>query len=75
MLKKRYMGKSRAIFDEDYLVLDEVPDIVHTGGEDASVTNYKSVTLVSSGAVLREFRPIVVDFATRDVEKVNIGVK
>jgi DNA polymerase II small subunit len=73
-LKKRYLGKSNIILDEDYLVLDEIPDIVHSGGSDTpSILNYKSVTLVNAGSMLGEFRPIVVDFATRDVEKITIG--
>lgn len=74
MLKKRYLGKSSSIFDEDHLVLDEIPDIMHTGhGNEPYVTNYKSVTIVNSGSLLGEFRPIVIDFATRDVEKITLG--
>lgn len=72
LLKKRYMNKSRAIFDEDLLVLDDVPDIMHTGGEQPLLANYKSVTLVSSGSMMGEFKPIIVDFATRDAEKVTL---
>ena len=73
VLKKRHLGKSRTILDEDVLVLDEVPDIMHTGNSnEPSVTNYKSVTLVNSGSTMGEFRPIVVDFATRDVDKVHL---
>lgn len=74
MLKKRHLGKPQAVFGEDYLVIDEVPDIVHSGSSDEpSVTNYKSVTLVNSGSLLGEFRPVVVDFSTRDVEKVALA--
>ena len=73
MLKKRYLGKSQVILDEDYLALEDVPDIVHTGhSADPYVTNYKSVTLVNSGSLLGDFRPIVVNFATRDVEKISL---
>lgn len=74
MLKKRYLGKSSAVFDEDHLVIDEIPDIMHTGhGNEPYVTNYKSVTIVNSGSLLGEFKPIVIDFATRDVEKITLG--
>ena len=73
MLKKRYLGKSSVILDEDYLVLTEVPDVVHCGNSDQPyITNYKSVTLVNSGSLLGEFKPIIVDFATRDVEKISL---
>ena len=73
MLKKRYLGKSNIILDEDYLVLTEVPDIVHYGNSDQPyTTNYKSVTLVNSGSLLGEFKPIVIDFASRDVEKISL---
>lgn len=73
MLKKRYLGKSKTILDEDYLVLTDVPDIVHCGYSDEPyITNYKSATIVNSGSLLGEFKPIVIDFATRDVEKINL---
>ena len=73
MLKKRYLGKSKDILEEDYLVLDEVPDIVHCGHtHEPFVRNYKSVTIVNSGSPLTEFRPVVVDFNTRAVEQVKI---
>ena len=73
MLKKRYLGKSQVILDEDFLALEDVPDIVHSGhSADPYVTNYKSVTLVNSGSLLGDFRPIVIDFATRDVEKISL---
>ncbi|HLC67406.1 MAG TPA: hypothetical protein VJI12_00830 [archaeon] len=73
MLKKRHLGKANAVTDEDQLTIEEVPDVMHTGGASAPVlTNYKSVTLVNSGSMLGEFHPIVVDFATRDAEKINL---
>lgn len=73
MLKKRYLGKSRVILPEDYLVLDDVPDIVHCGNtHEPYVTNYKAVTIVNSGSPLSVFRPVIVDFATRDVEQARI---
>lgn len=73
MLKKRYLGKSNVILKEDYLVLDEVPDIVHYGHtHQPHVMNYKSVTLVNSGSLLTDFRPVIVDFSTRDTEQAVI---
>ena len=73
MLKKRYLGKSRIIIPDDYLVLEEVPDIVHCGhSHEPHVMNYKSVTIVNSGSPLKEFRPVVVDFATREVVQVKL---
>lgn len=72
MLKKRHLGKSRMVFDEDHMVLEDTPDIMHSSGDGPYVTNYKSVTLVNSGPLLGDFRPVVVDFATRDVEKITL---
>jgi len=73
MLKKRYLGKSKAILSEDYLTLDEVPDIVHCGNtHEPFISNYKSVTIVNSGSPLSEFRPVVVDFATREAVQERI---
>ncbi|MBI4174068.1 MAG: metallophosphoesterase family protein [Candidatus Aenigmarchaeota archaeon] len=72
-LKKRHLGRSNAILDEDFLALDEIPDIMHTGhAGEPFVTNYKSVTIVNSGSLLGSFKPIVIDFATRDVEKISL---
>ena len=72
-LKKRHLGKSSAILEEDYLALEDVPDIMHTGhGNEPFVTNYKSVTIVNSGSLLGSFKPIVIDFASRDVEKIAL---
>jgi len=76
MLKKRYLGKSKQILPEDYLVLDNIPDIVHCGHtHEPLVTNYKSVTLVNSGSPLNSFRPVVIDLATREVTQTNIPLK
>jgi DNA polymerase II small subunit/DNA polymerase delta subunit B len=72
MLKKRYLGRSRVILDEDYLALDVVPDIVHSGGDVPLIANYKATTIVSSGSLMGEFKPIIIDFATREAEKINI---
>jgi DNA polymerase II small subunit len=73
VLKKRYLGKSEQILKEDYLILDVVPDIVHVGhSHDPQVTNYKSVTIVNSGSLLTTFKPVVIDFATREAEQINL---
>ncbi len=75
LLKKRHLGRATTILDEDYLVLDDVPDIVHYGCSDEPyVTNYKSVTFVNSGSLLGDFRPVVINFATRDVEKIAMSI-
>ena len=72
-LKKRYMGKTKLILKEDYLVLDTVPDILHCGfTHKPEVINYKSVTLVNAGSLLAECKPAVVDFASRDVTQVAL---
>jgi len=73
MLKKRYLGKSKTILPEDYLVLNHVPDIVHYGHtHEAQVQNYKSVSLVNSGSLLSTFRPVIIDLETRDVTQVDL---
>ncbi len=73
MLRKRYLGRSKVILPEDFLVLDSVPDIVHCGRTgQPRVENYKSVSIVNSGSLLEEFKPVVIDFATRDVKQVMI---
>ncbi|MBI3190631.1 metallophosphoesterase family protein [archaeon] len=72
MLKKRYLGSSKAILDDDYFVLDHVPDIVCFGhGDEPQITNYKSVTIVASGSLLAGFRPIIIDFETREAIKAS----
>ena len=69
MLKKRYIGKSSAIMPDDYLVMNDVPDIVHFGHTHVpQITNYKSVTMVNSGSVMSEFKPVIVDFSSRSAE-------
>lgn len=73
MLKKRYLGKSRQILPEDYLVLDIVPDIVHCGHtHEPLITNYKSVTIVNSGSPLAVFRPVVIDLASREAVQISL---
>lgn len=73
MLKKRHLGKSKLILPEDFLALEETPDIFHCGHtHQPHVMNYKSVTIVNSGSLLSDFRPVVIDFATRGVEQVSL---
>lgn len=73
MLKKRYLGRSKLITPGDYLILDEVPDIVHCGHtHEPHVMNHKAVTIVNSGSPLKEFKPVVIDFATRNVEQIKL---
>ncbi|MBI5347303.1 MAG: metallophosphoesterase family protein [Candidatus Aenigmarchaeota archaeon] len=73
MLTKRYLGRSKDVLKEDYLILEDVPDIVHCGHTHKPfVENYKSITIVNSGSLLTEFRPVIVDFATREIRQVEI---
>lgn len=73
MIKKRHMGRPSTIIPEDFMVLDEVPDIVHAGHTHIpGITNYKSVTFVNSGSLLSDFRPVVVDFFTRQAEFMRV---
>ncbi|MBS3053912.1 MAG: metallophosphoesterase family protein [Candidatus Aenigmarchaeota archaeon] len=73
MLRKRYLGRSKSILPEDYLVLEDVPDIVHCGHTGKPfVQNYKAITVVNSGSLLDEFKPVVIDFATREVKQVSL---
>ena len=59
MVKKRHLGNSKNIFKEDFLVLDEIPDIVYTNGEN-KISNYKSITIINGSAI--------VDLSTRDTK-------
>jgi len=73
MLKKRYLGKTRQFFDEDPLVLENVPDIVCFGhANDSQVINYKSITLVTSGSLLADFRPVIINLETREAQTITI---
>lgn len=73
MLRKRYLGKSNVILDEDFLVLEEIPDIVCFGhSEKPHITNYKSITVVNSGSLLSEFRPILIDLETREAQQISV---
>ncbi|MBI2971144.1 MAG: metallophosphoesterase family protein [Candidatus Aenigmarchaeota archaeon] len=73
ILKKRYMGRSTTILPEDYLTLDDVPDIVHHGqSHQPHVYNYKSITIVNSGSLLSTFRPVIVDFGSREIFQATV---
>ncbi len=67
MLKKRLLGRPNVICNEEKLVLEEVPDLVIYGHtHEASVLNFKSITLVNPGSLLTQFKPVLIDLATRD---------
>jgi DNA polymerase II small subunit/DNA polymerase delta subunit B len=73
MLKKRYLGKAKRITEDDYLVLEDIPDIVCYGhSNEPQITNYKAVTIACSGSLMATFRPIVIDLATREASQVNL---
>lgn len=73
LLKKRHLGKPKISMKEDNLVLEEIPDIVHYGHtHEPHVSNYKSITILSSGSLLTRFMPVVVDFSTREVQQINL---
>ena len=63
MLRKRYLGKSRVILDEDYLVLDLIPDIINYDGNE-DISNYKSTTLIST----KKSKPVIIDLESREIE-------
>ncbi|MBU5678964.1 MAG: metallophosphoesterase family protein [Candidatus Aenigmatarchaeota archaeon] len=72
MLKKRYLGKSRIIFEEDYLTLNEVPDIVACGyTHEPEIINYKCITIVNAGSLLADFRPVIIDLDTREYKQLR----
>jgi len=74
MLKKRHLGRTKIITKEDYLTLEEVPDIVHCGHtHEPRVSNYKSVTIINSGSLLTNFSPVIVDFSTRETIQINLN--
>jgi len=72
MLKKRYLGPSKLILEEDYLSLDEIPDIIACGHtHEPGIFNYKSVTIANAGSLLTEFRPILIDLSTREYKQLK----
>ncbi len=70
MIKKRCLGKPNYILEKDFLVLDEIPDLIlfgHTHNQE--ITNYKSITIVNPGSLLTEFVPTIIDLETRNYEQ------
>ncbi len=75
MLRKRHMENIKPVLTEDAMALEELPDIVCCGSShQASTSNYKSTTIANSGSLLTEFRPVVIDLATRDVVQVSMDM-
>jgi len=70
-IKKRHMGKSDFVLPEDYLVMEDVPDIIQHSSKEPTIQHYKAITLVSAGSPSTKFTPVVVDFATREVNFVE----
>ena len=70
-IKKRHLGKSDFILPEDYLVMEDVPDIVHHYSKEPTIQHYRSITLVSAGSPNIKFTPILVDLATREASFVE----
>ncbi len=64
MLRKRYISRGKNVLAD--LVLGEVPDIVHCGDTEPMISNYKSITTISSGSLLTTFKPVVVYFDSRE---------
>ncbi|MBI4170616.1 MAG: metallophosphoesterase family protein [Candidatus Aenigmarchaeota archaeon] len=74
MLRKRHLGNIKPILEEDFMALEELPDIVHCGhSHEASINNYKSTTIINAGSLLTNFRPVIVDFATRECMQVDVA--
>lgn len=72
MLKKRHLPGGTAVYHDDYFALDDVPDIVHAAAPAPHTSNYKSTSIVSSGSLLTECRPVIIDLATRDIVQAKI---
>ncbi len=70
-IKKRHIGKSDSVLPEDYLVIEDVPDIIHHSSNEPTIQNYKSITLVSAGSPSARFAPVLVDLATREASFVE----
>ena len=75
MVRKRRLGESQTVLEEDFLTLTNIPDIIAYGHDHKPfVSNYKSTTLLNGGSLLSDFKPVVIDFATRDIQQVNLDV-
>jgi DNA polymerase II small subunit len=66
-LRRRHLGPAKALLADDSLCVEQVPDVVHHGHDHKPfVSNYKSVTMVNAGSLLTTFRPVIIDFDSRD---------
>ena len=75
MLRKRHMENIKPVLTEDLMALEELPDIVCCGSShQASTSNYKSTTITNAGSLLTDFRPVIIDLATRDVVHVSMDI-
>ncbi len=73
MLRKRHLENIKPVLAEDAMALEELPDIVGCGSNhQASTSNYKSTTIANAGSLLTDFRPVVIDLATRDIVQLSI---
>ena len=55
------------------LVVEDVPDvIVYNNQNEPQVNNYKSTTFVSTGSILSNFKPVVMDLGTRETTQKHI---
>jgi DNA polymerase II small subunit/DNA polymerase delta subunit B len=73
MLPKRHLGPSAEVLENDFLVLDQIPDIVGYGhNHKPLVSNYKATTLANAGSLLTTAKPVVVDFETREWKQLDV---
>ncbi|MEM7813576.1 MAG: metallophosphoesterase family protein [Candidatus Aenigmatarchaeota archaeon] len=73
MLRKRHLGPSEVILEDDFLALDCVPDIVGHGHDHKPlVSNYKATTLVNAGSLLTRAAPVIVDFCSRQWKQLKV---
>ena len=71
MLKMRHLGNIKPVLADDPMILDELPDIVHYDNPQAAITNYRSTTILQTGSLLTEFRPVIADLATRECRQLE----
>ncbi len=68
LLKKRHLDPVEMHSLQDRYLIRKVPDILHARGNEAVMTNYKGVTLVST----TDEKAFLVDLKTREVDEVEI---
>jgi len=76
LLKKRHIDpifdSCTKIFDQDYFVLDTVPDIFTSGHlHSPGILNYKGTTIISNGSFLTQPIFWVINLRTRETFKLN----